>query len=171
MQHQGFQWLASSVYFSQGSEKPCKLFMKWRKFFLRVAGFAWEFSRVYLDGMSLSKAVASSTVTVIVSIDAFQPLHLLHNLHCVLLNQGFVGEHILLLSAAVQVCACQDVGNCSESGEKFVWFASILRLCLATCGTAWQWIGWQRWRRRRTREQFQLAQGASTLWWQWSGEE
>ena len=103
--------------------KTMQLFMNLRTIFWRVAGF--EFWRVYLDGVSLSKAVASSTVTVIVSIDALQPLHLLHNLHCVLLNQGFVGEDILLLRAAVQVCACQDVGNCSESGEKCVWFASI----------------------------------------------
>ena len=76
--------------------------------------------------MSLCKSVASSTVAVVVSIDAFQPLHLLHNLYCVFLNQSFVGEDILLLRAAVQVCARQDVRNCSESEEKLVSFASIL---------------------------------------------
>ena len=44
-------------------------------------------------------------------------------------------------------------------------------VCVCTCGTTWQWTGWQRWRRRRTRGRFRWAQGASTLWWQWSGEK
>ena len=81
--------------------------------------------KVYLNGVSLCESIASSAVAVVVSIDAFQPLHLLHNLHCVLLDQSLVREHILLLGAAVQVCARQDVRNCSESGEKCVSLASI----------------------------------------------
>ena len=43
-----------------------------------------------LNGVSLCKSVACRAVAVVVSIDAFQPLHLLHNLHCVLLNQSLV---------------------------------------------------------------------------------
>ena len=81
--------------------------------------------KVYLNGVSLCKSIASSAVAVVVSIDAFQPLHLLHNLHCVLLDQSLVREHILLLGAAVQVCARQDVRNSPESGGKYVWFTSI----------------------------------------------
>ena len=82
-------------------------------------------ARFHLNGVSLSKSIASSTVAIIVSIDAFQPLHLFHYLHCILLNQSLVGEDILLLSAAVQVCARQDVRNSPESGGKNVWFTSI----------------------------------------------
>ena len=91
--------------------------------------------KVYLNGVSLCESIASSAVAVVVSIDAFQPLHLLHNLHCVLLDQSLVREHILLLGAAVQVCARQDVRNCSESAEKHVSLASIFRLFI--CGHLW----------------------------------
>ena len=75
--------------------------------------------------MSLCKSVASSTVAVVVSINSFQPLHLFHNFHCILLNQSLVGEDVLLFSAAVQVRARQNVRNSPESGGKNVWFTSI----------------------------------------------
>ena len=67
--------------------------------------------------MPLCKSVAGSTVAVVVSVDALEPLHLLDNLHGILFDQCFVREDVLLLCAAVQVCARQDVGNCSKSGE------------------------------------------------------
>ena len=67
--------------------------------------------------MPLCKSVAGSTVAVVVSVDALEPLHLLDNLHGILFDQCFVRKDVLLLCAAVQVCARQDVGNCSKSGE------------------------------------------------------
>ena len=70
--------------------------------------------------MSLCKSIASSAVAIVVSIDSFQPLHLFYYLHCILLNQSLVGEDVLLLSAAVQVRARQDVRNSPESGEKIL---------------------------------------------------
>ena len=77
-----------------------------------------HFSRqVYLNRVPLCKSVAGSTVAVVVSVDALEPLHLLDNLHGILFDQCFVREDVLLLCAAVQVCARQDVGNCSKSGE------------------------------------------------------
>ena len=75
--------------------------------------------------MPLCKSVAGSTVAVVVSVDALEPLHLLDNLHGILFDQCFVREDVLLLCAAVQVCARQDVRNCSESAEKYVSLASI----------------------------------------------
>ena len=98
-----------------------------------------HFSRqVYLNRVPLCKSVAGSTVAVVVSVDALEPLHLLDNLHGILFDQCFVREDVLLLCAAVQVCARQDVGNCSKSGENtFNSFLHVsMRVC--TCGTTWQ---------------------------------
>ena len=67
-----------------------------------------------LDRPPLSKAVACCAVTVIVTVNALQPLHLLHDLHRILLYQGLVRQHVLLLGAAVQVCTRQDVRNGSK---------------------------------------------------------
>ena len=66
----------------------------------------------------LSETVASSAVTAVVTIDTLQSLHLLHNLHRILLYQSLVGQHVLLLGAAVQVSARQDVRNGSKSANK-----------------------------------------------------
>ena len=68
----------------------------------------------FLDGSALGKTVAGRAVAVVISIDPFQPLHLLDYLHRVLLYQSLVGQNILLLGAAVQVRARQNVRNCSE---------------------------------------------------------
>ena len=45
---------------------------------------------VYLNGVSLCKSIAGGAVAVVVAIDALQPLHLLHDLHRVLLDQRLV---------------------------------------------------------------------------------
>ena len=81
---------------------------------------------VYLNGVSLCKSIAGGAVAVVVAIDALQPLHLLHDLHRILLDQRLVWEHVLLLGAAVQVCARQDVRNGSESEKNgFIWLLSV----------------------------------------------
>ena len=69
---------------------------------------------VYLNGVSLCKSIAGGAVAVVVAIDALQPLHLLHNLHRILLDKFLVRENVLLLAAAVELCAGQNVGDGAE---------------------------------------------------------
>ena len=73
-----------------------------------------------LDCPPLSETVAGSAVTVVVTIDTLQSLHLLHNLHRMHLYQSLVGQHVLLLGAAVQVCALQDGRNQSVNSKHLV---------------------------------------------------
>ena len=62
----------------------------------------------------MSEPVAGRTVAVVVAVQTPQSLHLLHNLHGVLLDDVLVAEDVVLLRAAVELCAGQDVGNGSE---------------------------------------------------------
>merc|ERR1719150_727546 len=71
-----------------------------------------------LDGLPVGQSVAGSAVTVVVAVQTSQSLHLLDNLHRVLLYQVLVGQHVVLLGAAVELRAGQDVGDGSESVEQ-----------------------------------------------------
>ena len=62
----------------------------------------------------MSESVAGCTVAVVVAVKTPQSLHLLDNLHGVLLDEVLVGEDVVLLRAAVELCAGQDVGNGSK---------------------------------------------------------
>ena len=64
----------------------------------------------------MSQSVAGRTVAVVVAVQTPQSLHLLHNLHGVLLDDVLVAEDVVLLRAAVELCAGQDVGNGSKPG-------------------------------------------------------
>ena len=67
-----------------------------------------------LDCLPVGQSVAGCTVAVVVAVQTPQPLHLLHDLHGVLLDEVLVGQDVVLLRAAVELCAGQDVGNGSE---------------------------------------------------------
>ena len=70
-----------------------------------------------LNGSPVGQPVAGRAVTVVVAVQPLQPLHLLDDLHRVFLYQVLVGQHVLLLVAAVEFCAGQDVGDGPESGK------------------------------------------------------
>lgn len=70
-----------------------------------------------LDCSPVGQSVTSGAITVIVAVQALEPLHLLDNLHRVLLYEVLIRQHILLLVAAVELCAGQDVGDSAESGK------------------------------------------------------
>ena len=69
------------------------------------------YKRAHLYSMPMSQPVTGSAVAVIVPVYSLQPLHLLDNLHGVLLYERLVRQHVFLLGAAVEVGARQDVGN------------------------------------------------------------
>ena len=58
-----------------------------------------------LDGFPVSESVAGRTVAVVVAVQTPQSLHLLHNLHGVLLYDVLVAEDVVLLGAAVELRA------------------------------------------------------------------
>ena len=67
-----------------------------------------------LDSFPVSESVAGCTVAVVVAVETPQSLHLLHNLHGVLLDEVLVGEDVVLLRAAVELRTGQDVRNGSK---------------------------------------------------------
>ena len=67
-----------------------------------------------LDSFPVSESVAGCTVAVVVPVQTPQPLHLLHDLHGVLLDEVLVSEDVVLLGAAVELRAGQDVRNGSK---------------------------------------------------------
>ena len=86
-----------------------------RFFCLCFSRFWWEWyyleasKSAHLYSVPVSQSVTGGTVAVIVPVDPLQPLHLLDNLHGVLLYKRLVRQHVLLLGAAVEVGARQDV--------------------------------------------------------------